>query len=130
MNMPRLVGSVARALAVRACNHADLFAAYGTVIRTVARAYRTAHYTSVSLRTDHIIQATNPQKMASMTEKMSLSMIDMIVQQSEHIANNPAKIVSMTQPAKPRTFKKVLDTIESIITVYFNYWQREAVSPA
>lgn len=32
MNVPSHVGSVSRALAVGTCNHADLFAAYGTVI--------------------------------------------------------------------------------------------------
>lgn len=117
VDVPGLVWSIARSLAIWTRVHADFLSADGAVIRTVARTNRTTHYTRVSLRTDQIIQATNPQKTASMTERMSLSTIDIIVQHNAHMANIPAKIVSITQPAKPMTLRKVLDTIVFIFLV-------------
>lgn len=117
VDVPGLIGSIAGSLAIRTRVHADFLSADGAVIRTVARTNRTTHYTRVSLRTDQIIHATNPQKAARMNEKMSLSRIDIIVQHNEHIANIPAKIVSITQPAKPMAFIKALDTIVFIFLV-------------
>lgn len=60
----------ASALAILARSQCGVVTAAGTVIAAVTCTYRTTH-TSVSLRTDHIIQAVNPQNAASMTERMS-----------------------------------------------------------
>ena len=108
-----LVVSLSRALAVGTSDHPYLLSTAGAVITAVSCTNRTAH-TSASLRTDQSIHATNPANAERMTERMSLSTIDITRLPIDSIANTPAKIVRRRLAKKPMTFRKVFDTFDSI----------------
>ena len=101
-------------LAVRTVNHSGIVRAAGAVVTAVSCTYRAAH-TRTSFLTDQSTHATSPQKTERAAENKSASMIDMMRQQSAHMANNPAQRVRKMLAPMPMTLRKVLDTFDSIL---------------
>ena len=101
-------------LAIGTFHHADILSTAGAVVTAVSCTDRATH-TSVHFLTDQHTHAQNANPTHPMKPMMSGSTMDAIRVTMPTIANIPAKIVSRTLPANPKTFMKVFDTILSIL---------------